>query len=282
MPRPLKRNTFYCVALLLAVAGNAAARGSEKPQAGKQRVNSKDKLTYVWIPAGSFLMGCSPSDKECFDDEKPAHTVTISKGFWMGQTEVTQSAYKSITGATPSRFKGPQLPVETVSWDEARSYCRSVGMRLPTEAEWEYAARAGNTDARYGDLDAISWYSGNSGPQYVDGGALYKSDPKNYEEILIAKGNQTHAVGQKQPNAWKLYDTVGNVWEWTADWYDKGYFAQSESRDPTGPGQGTQRTVRGGAWDDDARNNRVTNRYSLTPDGRNFYTGFRCVGEALP
>jgi formylglycine-generating enzyme required for sulfatase activity len=199
------------------------------------KVNSKDGLTYIWIPAGAFTMGCSTGDNECFDDERPAHKVTITKGFWIGQTLVTQAAYKRVAGTNPSRFKGEQLPVEMVSWYDAQRYCRTIGMRLATEAEWEYAARAGNTGARYGELDAIAWYAGNSGPQLVDGTTLYRSDPKNYEAILIAKGNQTHPVGQKQANAWHLYDMIGNVWEWTADWGDKTYYAHSEARDPKGP-----------------------------------------------
>jgi formylglycine-generating enzyme required for sulfatase activity len=254
------------------------------PAVGTTRLNSKDGLTYVWIPAGTFTMGCSPGDNECFEDENPSHEVTISKGFWIGQTLVTQSAYKQVVSVNPSRFKGEQLPVEMVSWDDAQSYCRRVGMRLPTEAEWEYAARAGSTVSRYGELDAIAWYAGNSGPQPVDGEALYRSDPKNYEDILIAKGNQTHAVGQKQANAWQLYDMLGNVWEWTADWFEKNYYGGSAARDPRGPSTGIYRALGGGAWDDSARNTRLSNRYWLAPGSRNFYTGFRCVGEqfALP
>ena len=256
-----------------------SARAGVLPAAGAMKVNSKDGLTYVWIPAGAFTMGCSAGDNECFDDEKPAHEVTITKGFWIGQTLVPQVAYKRVVGTNPSRFKGEQLPVEMVSWDDAQTYCRAIGMRLPTEAEWEYAARARGTGSRYGDLDAIAWYAGNSGPQRVDGTALYQSDPKNYEEILIAKGNQTHAVGQKQANAWHLYDMIGNVWEWTADWFDKTYYTRSEAHDPIGPSNGTHRALRGGAWDDNARNNRLSNRYSLAPDSRYFYAGFRCAGE---
>jgi formylglycine-generating enzyme required for sulfatase activity len=252
-------------------------KASERP--AKMKVNPKDGLTYVWIPAGAFTMGCSAGDNECFDEEKPAHEVSISNGFWIGQTLVTQEAYARVVRLNPSRFKGKQLPVETVSWDEAQNYCRAVGMRLPTEAEWEYAARAGSTHARYGDLDAIAWYAGNSGPQPVDGTALYQSDPKHYEDILIAKGNQTHAVGQKQANPWQLYDVLGNVWEWTADWLDKNYYGRSEARDPPGPSAGTHRVLRGGAWDDNARNNRVSNRYWLPPDSRYFYAGFRCAGQ---
>ena len=267
-------------ALVQGYAGASATHAQQRqPVAGATKVSPKDGLTYIWIPAGTFTMGCSPGDSECFDDEKPAHEVTISKGFWIGQTLVTQAAYRRVVGANPSRFKGEQLPVETVSWDDAQSYCRAVGMRLPTEAEWEFAARAGNTSSRYGDLDAIAWYSDNSGPQRIDGGVLYRSDPNNYENNLIAKGNQTHVVAQKQPNAWQLYDMLGNVWEWTADWFEENYYARSEARDPTGPSSGTYRALGGGAWDDDARNTRLSNRYWLPPDSRNFYTGFRCVGE---
>lgn len=275
------RNLATPALFLATVAGVLIACRSGRAQIG-EKVNAKDGLMYVWIPAGTFTMGCSPDDRECFDDEKPVHSVTISNGFWIGQTLVTQAAYARVTGATPSRFKGEQLPVETVSWDEAQSYCRKLGMRLPTEAEWEYAARAGSTTARYGDLQTIAWYAGNSGPQFVDGRALYQSDPKNYEENLIARGNQTHAVGQKQPNAWRLYDMLGNVWEWTADWFDKNYYAQSEARDPKGPPAGQYRTVRGGAWDEDPRNTRVSGHYWLAGGSRTFYTGFRCVGERLP
>jgi len=280
--------TFILTSTVLAQSGYGAvaqtqqrASGSQSnaPAAGTTRLNPKDGLTYVWIRGGMFAMGCSPEDNECFDDEKPSHEVTISKGFWIGQMLVTQAAYQKVAGVNPSRFKGEQLPVEMVSWEEARNYCRQVGMRLPTEAEWELAARAGAAGSRYGPLDAIAWYVGNSGPQPVDGAALYQSDPKNYEEILIAKGNRTHPVGQKQANAWGLYDVLGNVWEWTADWYEKNYYGSSGTHDPTGPAHANYRAVRGGAWDDNDRNIRLSNRYRLEPNTRTFYTGFRCVGK---
>ena len=155
-------------------------------------VNPKDGLTYVWIPAGTFTMGCSAGDGQCYDDEKPAHQVTIASGFRMGRTTVTQEAYQRVAGKNPSHFKGAQLPVDSVNWNEAQNYCRAVGMRLPTEAEWEYAARAGSSGSRYGDIDQIAWYVGNS-------------------------GGKTHEVMQKQPNAWGLYDTLGNIRQWTTD-----------------------------------------------------------------
>ena len=168
------------------------------PRVGETRVNAKDGLTYVWIPAGSFTMGCSPGDGECYNDEKPPHAEQIADGFWLGRTEVTQAAWKRVMNSSPSYFKGDQLPIEQVNWTEAGDYCKAIGGRLPTEKEWEYAARAGTTDARYGALDAIAWYSGNS-------------------------GKSTHPVGlNKQANAYGLYDMLGNVWEWTSDNYDAG------------------------------------------------------------
>jgi len=106
------------------------------PKPGEVKVNAKDNLPYVWIPPGTFTMGCSPGDGECYDDEKPAHQVTITKGFWIGQTEVTQEAYQRVIGANSSHFRGDRLPVESVNWNEARAYCVAAGMRLPTEAGW--------------------------------------------------------------------------------------------------------------------------------------------------
>jgi formylglycine-generating enzyme required for sulfatase activity len=203
-----------------------------------QKTNEKDGLRYVWIPPGSFTMGCSTGDNECLDNE-PRRNVTISQGFWMGQTEVTQAAYQRVTGKNPSKFKGPNRPVEQVSWNEAKAYCEATGMRLPKEAEWEYAARAGSTEARYGNLNDIAWYDKNS-------------------------GKKTHDVAQKQKNAWGLYDMLGNVWEWTDDWYD------SEQK---------YKTLRGGSWNYNSRNSRVSNRGWSVPTGRDDGLGFRCIGE---
>jgi formylglycine-generating enzyme required for sulfatase activity len=217
-------------------------------------VNPKDGLAYVWIQAGTFEMGCSPGDNECKADEIPAHQVTITNGFWMGQTPVTQQAYQRVAGSTPGRLsKGPQLPVETVNWNEAQNYCEAAGMRLPTEAEWEYAARAGGTTSRYGDIDHVAWYSANS-------------------------GNKTHEVAQKQPNAWGLYDMLGNVWQWTADWYADQYSGNSET-DPHGPPGGRYRRLRGGSWNLDQRFIRFSSRNRREPEFRNSAFGFRCLGS---
>ncbi len=166
---------------------------------GATRVNPKDGLTYVSIGPGTFMMGCSPGNSECGTYEaNPPKPTTISKGFWIGQTDVTQEAYQRVTGSNPSHFTGPKLPVESVNWTDAQNYCEAVGgMRLPTEAEWEYAARAGTKGARYGDLDQIAWYDKNS-------------------------GHTAHEVANKTPNDWRLYDMLGNVWQWTTDSFNGG------------------------------------------------------------
>jgi len=174
--------------------GSDAAASAGEPAPNAPRINPKDGLTYVWIPQGEFMMGCSPGDTECYSNEKPARQVTISQGFWMGQTEVTQAAYQRVMGVNPSYFQGANRPVEQVNWNEAIDYCGKVGLRLPTEVEWEYAARAGNPNVRYGELGSIAWYAGNS-------------------------GQQTHEVKEKPANTWGLYDMLGNVWEWTSDLY---------------------------------------------------------------
>jgi formylglycine-generating enzyme required for sulfatase activity len=194
--------TAALIALAAAVyfftAPKMTEAGLRVPGSREPKVNAKDGLRYVWIPPGSFTMGCSKGDTECSGDEKPPHAERISNGFWLGQTEVTQAAWKRVSGGTnPSHFNGDQLPVDSVDWNPATDYCKAIGGRLPTEKEWEYAARAGTTGPRYGAIDSVAWYNGNS-------------------------GKTTHSVALKQPNASGLYDMLGNVWEWTADNYDSG------------------------------------------------------------
>jgi len=254
------------IALLLALTGlqlfpqTPATNGSaptgfpKSPgqKAGQTDVNPADDLTYVWIPPGAFNMGCSPRDAECGRDESPVHRVTIGKGFWMGQTPVTQEAYQRVTGKSPGYFKGAKFPADSMSWDEGQSYCQATGMRLPTEAEWEYAARSGSTASRYGDVDQIAWYGVNS-------------------------GDKTHETMQKQPNASNLYDMLGNVWQWTADWY--GAYADGGLNDPVGPVSGRIRVLRGGSWGNGPAFVRVSVRSGNEPDNRSNVVGFRCAGN---
>lgn len=241
-----------------------AALEDLSPTAGAVKENPKDGLKYVWIPPGSFMMGCSPGDGECGGDEKPAHRVTITKGFWLGQTEVTVGAYKRFANGTgrgmppapdfnPS-WSNEQMPIVFVSWEDADAYCRWAGGRLPSEAEWEYAARGGRTEARYGNLDEIAWYSQNS-------------------------GGQTHQVAQKRPNGFGLSDVLGNVWEWVNDWYGDNYYTGSPERDPQGPGSGNSRVLRGGSWVDFPGYARVSDRDWFGPDDRVEFNGFRCWRE---
>ena len=212
----------------------------------------KDGLAYIWIPPGTFTMGCS-GEKECEDSEKPAHQVSISKGFWIGQTEVTQTAYQRISGQNPSLNKGAAHPVDQVSWFDAKVYCESVALRLPTEAEWEFAARAGSEEARYGALNSIAWQA------------------ENANQVV-------HDVGLKNPNAWNLYDMLGNVFEWTADWYDAKYYRPELMIDPQGPADGASRVLRGGAFIALASASRVSTRIPLPPSEKAGMAGFRCAG----
>jgi formylglycine-generating enzyme required for sulfatase activity len=261
---------------------------------GATMTNPKDGLKYVWIPPGTFMMGCSPGDSERFPDEKPAHQVTITKGFWLGQTKVTVGAYKRFAGVTgrqmppePDLFGrslnpgwgNEAMPVVEVTWDDAQAYCGWAGGRLPTEAEWEYAARGGSTAARYGDLDGIAWYADNSGRQRLDSYRIFKEDLANYLKRLGENGNGMHEVGQKRVNGFGLYDMLGNVWEWVNDWYDEKYYQGSPSQDPAGPTGGTLRVLRGGSWDGFPRLVRVSNRLRSYPGFRGDAVGFRCGGE---
>jgi len=238
-------------AFLMACAA-AGLLSAQQPAAGAKKVNSKDGLTYVWVPPGKFQMGCSPGDADCGDDEKPAHQVTITKGFWLGQTSVTQAAYRRVTGKDPAQHQGDKLPVEFVDWNEATAYCAAIGGRLPTEAEWEYAARAGSTGARYGNLGDVAWFTDNS-------------------------GGQSHEVGQKPANAFGLYDMLGNTWQWVADWY--GPYPSGPQTDPSGPASGKYKEPRGGSWGSTAKLTRASYRGWVEQEHRGGKLGIRCIAE---
>jgi formylglycine-generating enzyme required for sulfatase activity len=237
---------------------------------GQVRENPTDGLKYVWIPRGSFIMGCSDGDSECMSDEYPRVTVGFKNGFWLGQTLVTVAAYKRYTAATgrpmpaASNFNPAwadnNLPIVNVNWINARDFCTWAGGRIPTEAEWEYAARAGTRGARYGNLDDISWYLNNS-------------------------EQQPHEVAQKRPNAYGLYDMLGNLWEWVYDRYGPLDATPGVHMDPQGPTSGDDsRILRGGSWGDAPKRVRVSDRHSHDTSGVSGYAyleyfGFRCVGN---
>ena len=235
-----------------APAVTPAPETAIRHEAGEPRVNPKDGLTYLWIPPGTFLMGCSPGDRDCKADEKPAHQATLARGFWLSQTPVTQQAWQRVTGQNPSQFKGANRPVENVDWIEAKAYCAAVGGRLPTEAEWEYAARAGAKGSRYGKLDDIAWHFGNS-------------------------GFTTHEVGRKLANDFGLDDMLGNVWQWVADWY--GNYPSGEQSDPSGAETGQFRVLRGGSWYFDSKYVRASSRDKNEPGSRSQDIGLRCAAD---
>jgi len=219
-------------------------------------------MQFVKIPAGSFMMGCSPGDAECYVEEKPSHRVVITRAFEMGKYQVTQADYEAVTAAKPSYFQGPNLPVEGVSWDNTQKFCDALNgkrdgyrYRLPTEAEWEYSARAGDSSCRYGPLVEVAWFHDNS-------------------------GGKTHPVGEKRRNGFGLYDPLGNVWEWVQDWYGADYYSHSPESDPKGPASGEYRVSRGGSWRGLARGlARVSSRYILKPNVRSIVVGFRCARD---
>lgn len=227
--------------------GKNAAKG---PKAGDVKVNPIDGQRYVWVPPGSITTGCSSTDNQCFPDEFPQRTITLTRGFWLGETETTQEAWDRLITLNPSMFQGPDLPVEMTTWEDADFFCTEIGGRLPTEAEWEYAARAGSLDARYGKLDDVAWYIGNS--QY-----------------------RTHPVKQKKPNAFGLYDMLGNVVEWTHTFYTVQL--NQETVNPEGPSSAEYKSLRGGGWWDDPELIRVSYRRHFEVGDFDYNIGFRCV-----
>ena len=214
-------------------------------------------MEFVWVPPGEFRMGSTSAGAS--RRERPLTQVRISEGFWLGKYEVTQSEWEAVMGSNPSRFGncGGDCPVERVRWAAVQGFIGRLNARegrevyrLPREAEWEYAARAGTTGDRYGDLSAIAWYAGNS-------------------------EGRTHPVGLKLPNGWGLYDMLGNVWEWVGDRY--GGYPGGRVTDPGGPGSGLYRVLRGGGWGSYAGLARASNRGRLDLGSRDDYLGFRLL-----
>ena len=218
-------------------------------------------IEMVKVEAGSFDMGATPEMENPWEDEKPVHRVTLTNNYYVGKYEITQALWQAVLGNNPSRFKGDDLPVEKVSWDDCQDFISKLNamtgkrFRLPSEAEWEYAARGGKKSRGYqysgsNTFGDVAWYYGNSGPK-------------------------THAVGTKQPNELGIYDMTGNVWEWCQDWF--GSYSSSPQTNPTGAASGSYRVYRGGSWCNSARDCRTSYRRGNTPDFRYFDLGLRLV-----
>ncbi|CAI2719388.1 FGE-sulfatase domain-containing protein [Nitrospina watsonii] len=221
------------------------------PDGVRANENPEAPAGMVYIPAGTFTMGLEGASN------KFPHKVFLD-GFFIDTHEVTQEEYVAIRGANPSKLKGENRPADQVTWLEANAYCKQVDKRLPTEAEWEKAARAGTQTLYYwGDEHSgdHAWFEDNS-------------------------GEATHPVGQKTPNAFGLYDVSGNVWEWVTDWYDKTYYERSPPANPQGPETGTEKTLRGGSWYSGARHQMTATRFWSEPHIRNSNFGFRCAKDA--
>ena len=293
----MKIRTILSLSLLIVFCGGVSARpgnvfkpkGAKKPPAQERPIPKpkaakkppaasndltitlpgKVKLELKQIKAGSFLMGSPESEEGRFDWETQ-HRVTLTRDYWLGTYEVTQAQWKAVMGNNPSKFKGDDLPVEQVSWEDAKEFCERLnndssvkkpkGYRfdLPTEAQWEYACRAGTTTAlnngknlasetgRCANLDKVGWYCENK---------------------------STHPVGQKKPNAWGLYDMHGNVWEWCRDWFEEGYADDPEFL--RGQSSGSSRVYRGGDWFNFAKFCRSASRFNDSPGYWSDGIGFR-------
>ena len=225
-------------------------------------------MTLKYVQAGEFMMGSPTTEKDRYSDERQ-HRVRLTKDYWLGETEVTQEQYKAVMGRNPSDFsEGGAYPVETVSWTDAMAFCERLTKAerdngnlpdgyeytLPTEAQWEYAARGGHKASRYhvysgsDEINDVAWYYYNS-------------------------NSSTHPVGQKRANELGIYDMSGNVWEWCRDWY--GDYPSGSVTDPVGPSSGSDRVLRGGSWDSYAGSCRVAFRYILTSADPNRFLGLR-------
>lgn len=254
-PKNFKR--FYLVILAFIILGVISLVYFLKPEPKESFTNSIG-MKMIWVPAGQFKMG----NHSEYAKNVPC-LITLSKGFWIAQTEVTQSQYEAVMGTNPSHHKDETCPVEKVSWYDAMDFCKKLSKKerkdytLPTEARWEYACRAGSTTAYcFGDesrphLHEFAWYEANC--------------------------SKTQSVGQKRPNDWGLYDMHGNVYEWCLDWYSQEYYNNGPLVDPQGESAGERRVIRSGSFGDQNRLCRSYFRYDHHPDRPNNAIGFRIV-----
>ena len=239
---------------LMVLAQAKVEAGQVEPRAGEVWKEPLTGMEFVWIPAGAFMMGSN----EELENERPAQWIRID-GFWLGKYEVTQGQWKTIMHGNPATSKiGDNYPVETVDWGDTQGFIAALRaknghqFRLPTEAEWEYACLAGKPRQEYEELGDTAWFNENS-------------------------NNSTHPVGQKKPNAWGLYDMLGNVWEWCQDWY--GNYSGFPQTNPAGPESGSSRVMRGGSWSVLFLHVRPVNRGSNMPSDRGNYLGFRLASS---
>jgi formylglycine-generating enzyme required for sulfatase activity len=231
------------------------------------------QIEMVLIPPGTFQMGCSASGAyACNSDENPVHTVTLTNAFYMGRHEVTQAQWQARMGSNPSYFQSassvvpaaqvPNRPVEKVSLNTVQGFLAQTGMRLPTEAEWEYAYRAGTTTA----FHAMTGYPQGTNDDTLVGNIAWYEPNSDW---------QTHPVGGKLANGYGLHDMAGNVHEWVSDWYGSTYYSSSPQNNPTGPASGSFRVVRGGSWGNTPNDLRASDRFSDTPGHASGFVGFR-------
>jgi formylglycine-generating enzyme required for sulfatase activity len=271
--------TLLCSGLLIACSDSdketALPDAAQQPAVSAPAVNvstfepttmNNIGVEFVLIPAGEFMMGCGAGDWACEEAEKPQHRVKISQPFYLGKYEITQSEWDIVMGENPSKFKGEINPVENVSWDDIQIFIKRLNAnedtnkyRLPTEAEWEYAARAGTTGAYHfgndvANVGRYAWLEGNS-------------------------SNHSHPVGQKQVNPWGLHDMHGNVWEWVADGYSASYQNSSRQNNSSNP---PQRVLRGGSWNVSPWSLRAAVRMGSKPNVRDGAYGFRLAFTPTP
>jgi formylglycine-generating enzyme required for sulfatase activity len=267
------QSSLKALAILLVPFLGVPLAGQEKgpPKVVKNSIG----MELIRVDAGKFTMG-SPDTEVKREEGEDLHEVEISKAFYIGKFEVTQAEYKAVMDKNPSRFQGDKLPVETVSWVEAKEFCDKLSKKenkqytLPTEAEWEYACRAGTkTPFCYGKSVSTDDINYNGNKVYGDGkkGEFRK---------------KTTPVGSFAPNKWGLHDMHGNVWEWCEDFYDENYYKNSPKKDPKGADKGEWRVLRGGSWDSPPEECRSAYRSGREPDSKENVIGFRVVLRTLP